>query len=281
MKGVRPLTQSEIMLCVNEFSGRFAKRDKALFLTQYYTGRRITQLLSLRLGDILNKPKPEQYQNLVQPLEFRRAAGGKDDVSGKRAGKGVCGDAENVKTDFKRLTYRPLECRIGAGYKSAPPLKRDGCMSLKNMENVKITKRVWFDRRNIKGRLEGQAVLLHGRARAAIREWVLELFGLSYALAENYLFQSRSGDDRAISRFQAYRIYRAVFDRLGLGGRLGTHSLRKTFASEMYDRLGRDLIKTQRALDHVKIDSTTAYLGFRQEEIDDAIGAMPDVGGGE
>ncbi len=46
---------------------------------------------------------------------------------------------------------------------------------------------------------------------------------------------------------------------------------RKTFADRIYARLGRDLVKTQRALGHRCIESTAAYISFRQEEIDEAI----------
>ncbi len=47
--------------------------------------------------------------------------------------------------------------------------------------------------------------------------------------------------------------------------------MRKTFADKIYDRLGHDLIKTQKALGHKNINSTVSYLSFREEEIDEAI----------
>ena len=37
------------------------------------------------------------------------------------------------------------------------------------------------------------------------------------------------------------------------------------------DSVGRDLVKAQRALGHRYIESTAAYISFRQEEIDEAI----------
>jgi hypothetical protein len=39
----------------------------------------------------------------------------------------------------------------------------------------------------------------------------------------------------------------------------------------MYERLHRDLVKVQRAMGHKNINSTVAYLSFREEEIDAAI----------
>jgi integrase len=47
--------------------------------------------------------------------------------------------------------------------------------------------------------------------------------------------------------------------------------MRKTFANRMYEKLNHDLVKTQRALGHAKINSTVQYLSFREEGIDAAI----------
>jgi integrase len=44
-------------------------------------------------------------------------------------------------------------------------------------------------------------------------------------------------------------------------------AMRKTFANRMYERLSRDLVKVQRAMGHRNINSTAAYLSFREEEI--------------
>jgi hypothetical protein len=38
--------------------------------------------------------------------------------------------------------------------------------------------------------------------------------------------------------------------------------MRKTFAHGVYERLGHDLVKTQRALGHRNVNSTVSYLGF-------------------
>jgi site-specific recombinase XerD len=47
--------------------------------------------------------------------------------------------------------------------------------------------------------------------------------------------------------------------------------MRKTFARKVHERLGHDLVKTQRALGHKNINSTVAYLSFVEDEIDQAI----------
>ncbi len=52
---------------------------------------------------------------------------------------------------------------------------------------------------------------------------------------------------------------------------LGTHSLRKTFANRIYERLDRDLKKVQRALGPKAITSTVSCLSLREDEIIEAI----------
>jgi len=45
---------------------------------------------------------------------------------------------------------------------------------------------------------------------------------------EEYLFQSRKGENKPISRVQAYRILNSAAEHIGLQ-EIGTHTLRKTF----------------------------------------------------
>ena len=89
--------------------------------------------------------------------------------------------------------------------------------------------------------------------------------------AETFVFQSRKGSNRPISRVQAYRILQQAYYANDMTGTLGTHSMRKTFADRVYEKLNHDLFKTQKALGHRNINSTIQYLSFKQEEIDAAI----------
>jgi integrase len=52
MKGCRPLTDTEVALVQASFGGRYATRDRALFLLGVKSGFRISELLSLRVGDV-------------------------------------------------------------------------------------------------------------------------------------------------------------------------------------------------------------------------------------
>jgi integrase len=67
MKGCRPLSDPEIALVSRSFGGTYVARDRALFLLGIKTGFRIAELLSLRVGDVL------QHDRLVDQLTVRRA----------------------------------------------------------------------------------------------------------------------------------------------------------------------------------------------------------------
>jgi integrase len=191
MRGCRPLTEPEVAAVLAQMNGSSGVRDRALFLLGVRSGFRISEILSLCLGDVI------------------------------QAGR--------------------------------------------------LVERVRVMRRHMKGKRESRTVLLHPAAREALAAWLEELWSDGYMSAESFVFQSRRGSNQAIGRTQAWRILKQAFDRAGLIGNLGTHSMRKTFADRIYDRLDGDLVKTAQALSHRSISSTASYLTFRESEIDDAI----------
>jgi integrase len=67
MKGCRPLSDAEVAVVSQSFGGMYAARDRALFLLGLKTGFRIAELLSIRVGDVL------QHDRLVDQLTVRRA----------------------------------------------------------------------------------------------------------------------------------------------------------------------------------------------------------------
>jgi integrase len=67
MKGCRPLSDEEITLISQSFGGTYAARDRALFILGLKSGFRISELLSLRVGDVV------QHGRLVDQVTVRRA----------------------------------------------------------------------------------------------------------------------------------------------------------------------------------------------------------------
>lgn len=139
------------------------------------------------------------------------------------------------------------------------------------MHGGQIADRVSVSRRFMKGKTEGRSVALHPEVRAALGAWVADLRKSGPLALDAFVFQSRKGDNRPISRVQAWRLLHARFEALGMSGKLGTHSLRKTFAAGVYSRLCFDLVRTRAAMGHRSIASTVAYLSFRESDVDAAV----------
>ena len=173
----------------------------------------------------------------------------------------------------------PLAARDRAlfllGIKSGFRISELLSLQLKDViQSGRLVDRVTVRRRHMKKKIESRTVLLHPDARDALAAWIEELRLAGYMRDDSFVFQSRKGPNQPISRVQAYRLLRTRFDEAQLIGKLGTHSMRKTFADRIYDRLDGDLAKTQKALGHKNINSTVQYLSFREEEIDEAILAI-------
>lgn len=85
---------------------------------------------------------------------------------------------------------------------------------------------------------------------------------------DDYLFQSRKGNNKPITRQHACRILKQIAKRAGLNKyRIGTHSLRKTFGYFHYQKY-KDISHLQAILNHDKPQTTLRYIGVTQEEID-------------
>jgi integrase len=128
---------------------------------------------------------------------------------------------------------------------------------------------------------KGRSVRLHPEARAAISVW-LDVLARQLRLPQAKdldpacpVFCSRVREDdgtrRAVARETAWRILEEAVGANELTGKIGTHGMRKTFASRMYDQLGKDLVKVQHAMGHRNINSTVSYLSFREEDVVNAI----------
>ena len=133
-------------------------------------------------------------------------------------------------------------------------------------------------RRQLKGgasasarRIRSRTTPLHPAVQAAIRTYVQERFGAEPVRTDEFLFKSRKGPNTAITPRHAWRIIKAAAREAGFPDRVGTHSMRKTFARTIYDRSGHDLILTQRALDHRSVVTTSRYLESTADDVAAAI----------
>jgi len=100
--------------------------------------------------------------------------------------------------------------------------------------------------------------------REAVEAWIAK----AKLCAGDYLFPSRAKASPHLTTRQYARIVHQWIDGLGLDpANYGTHSLRRTKASLIYQRT-KNLRAVQLLLGHTKLESTVRYLGV---EVDDAL----------
>ena len=86
---------------------------------------------------------------------------------------------------------------------------------------------------------------------------------------EEYLFQSRKGENKPISRVQAYRILNSAAEHVGLH-KVGTHTLRKTFGYWHYKQ-NKDVALLQQIFNHSSPSVTLRYIGINEDIKDKSI----------
>jgi len=82
----------------------------------------------------------------------------------------------------------------------------------------------------MKGRVRSRTVLLHPEVKAAVATWLETLRTRRPVTSETYLFPSQIGVNRPLSRSHVAKILKDVFEPNGIGGKLGTHCMRRTTA---------------------------------------------------
>ena len=121
-------------------------------------------------------------------------------------------------------------------------------------------------RSNMKGKTKSRSTPLLDIVTPHLKQLVLS----TSVQGKTYLFTSRQGGDRPIDVSQGWRVLSKASHRSGVWG-TGTHRMRKTFALRIYEANNKNIYETQKALGHKSIDSTTHYLSFDREELDDKI----------
>jgi len=197
MAGRRSLSKFEERQLLRTVRG-LPPRDRALIATQWWTGFRIHEVLSLTIGQVVR-------DGLMLP----------------GIGVAPC----NLKGGYGRTRWIPI----------LPELER--------------------------------ALQRH-----------LRVLALRFELYPNMpLFPSRQvtadGSLRPLARSQANEIIKGAFAMAGIidDGRLGTHSLRKTFAKHVYEHSGRDIMILKRALGHSDVAATQRYLEADEDSVMAAI----------
>ncbi|WP_163538682.1 tyrosine-type recombinase/integrase [Gracilibacillus sp. YIM 98692] len=83
---------------------------------------------------------------------------------------------------------------------------------------------------------------------------------------EEYLFKSRKGENKPISRIQSHRILQNAAVNAGLSIKVSAHSLRKTFGYFAYKK-GVDLSLLMKIFNHSSQETTLQYIGITNDNI--------------
>ena len=105
--------------------------------------------------------------------------------------------------------------------------------------------------------------LINNRLKEKLDKYIKNMY------EEEYLFKSQKGNNKPISRVQAYRILRKAADEVGLES-VGTHTLRKTFGYWHYQEY-KDVAVLQELFNHSAPSVTLDYIGINQDVMDKTI----------
>ncbi len=83
------------------------------------------------------------------------------------------------------------------------------------------------------------------------------------------------GKKKPITRQRCYDIMKEIAEKAGFNEHVGCHTMRKTFAWNLYESTGRNLAIVQKQLNHSSQEATIHYLGLDQKAMDNAIMNMP------
>ena len=148
-------------------------------------------------------------------------------------------------------------------------------------QNDKPVKDVLYDKAIVKGGEVARAVPLNADGRDAVEKiiaWHIEKFGVLGAADPEYpLFVSRvknkDGTPKRMTTQAGSDALMAAFAKAGLNGKLGTHSMRKSFAQRLYSQTN-DIFVVQEMLGHKNVATTQKYLGVNYAEVREALELM-------
>ena len=91
------------------------------------------------------------------------------------------------------------------------------------------------------------------------------------------LFQSRVGVNRALGVRRCQQIIKEVASLVGIEENINTHTMRKTFALNLYRVTGNNIGLVMEALNHSKEVITLRYLCLIDEMLDNSIDLLADI----
>lgn len=112
------------------------------------------------------------------------------------------------------------------------------------------------------------SIFINQELKQALTEYGREQSGKKKISGDSYLFIGKNGENKPISRVQAYRIIKEVSTRCHFSGDVSCHSLRKTFGYYAWKQ-GVSPALLMNIYNHSSFQVTRRYLGIEQEDRDE------------
>ena len=117
-------------------------------------------------------------------------------------------------------------------------------------------------------------IYLREDTRRAINAALAKADGNDYALGSRQKNRA-DGTNKPVSRQRCFAIIKEIAATAEFEEHVGCHTMRKTFAWNLYQSTGGNLALVQKQLNHSSQEATIHYLGLDQKVLDNAIKNMP------
>lgn len=164
---------------------------------------------------------------------------------------------EEIKTELKKSGYRDyllFVAGINTGLRISDLIKLK-VKDIRNNTHVVITEQKTGKQKRF---------LINSNLTAIMNEYIKNLPD------DEYIFKSRQGGNKPITRVQAYRIINNAVRKSGVADQVGTHTLRKTFGYHHY-QIYKDIAVLQDIFNHSAPSITLRYIGINDDMKDKTI----------
>ncbi|MHB9925680.1 site-specific integrase [Clostridium botulinum] len=139
-------------------------------------------------------------------------------------------------------------------------------LSLKWGDVLKENKKTFKDIEIYEGKTnKPRKIKLNKSATKALKDL---MDSLPYINMNHFIFKSREGENKAITRQQALNILKESAKSVGVEENIGTHSLRKTWGYHAW-KAGFNPAIIMETLNHSNLAMTKRYLGIRQDDVNE------------
>lgn len=118
---------------------------------------------------------------------------------------------------------------------------------------------ITVERKNMKGKTYSRTVVVGVTARKQLEAYGKALKDQGYNTNSPLFASSTSGEALRVDSW--CKSFARMAKALGME-RVGTHSCRKTYAKNIYENCGNDIMETKAALGHASVATTQQYLSY-------------------